>query len=577
MKRFFSYLKPYWLPLSVSAFLIILVSLLVGIAPYIEGLIITSISNSLDTALPIEYRYIIIIILVLASIYIIVAASRFVFNWLLTRVIQKAVRNLRADIQTKIHKLPVSYFDNTLVGDTMGRMTTYVEAVSNGVQQSFATIISSVSLVIFIVIMMYWMNITLALIASVVIPLSFIITLIILKKSQPIFTKRYEEYGKITGYIQEKYTGYKEVILYNQQENLKKEFAKKNDSLAELVFRSTFLSGLLMPLLYVVTYFIIVVVVLVGSKLTIENVITLGVFQSFVRYVWRIANPISNLTQMSSIIQSSSAAAKRIFTFLDETEEIADEKSPLSLSHVVGEVKFDHVSFGYRPNKLILKDISFTAKPGQMVAIVGPTGSGKTTLINLLMRFYDVNQGTISIDQVPINRMKKDELREIFGMVLQDTWLFKGTIHENIKYSNENTLDSDVELAAQEANVDYFIKTQPQGYQTLINEESDNISQGEKQLLTIARAILANPNILILDEATSTVDTRIEFMLQEAMKRLLHNRTSFVIAHRLSTIINADVILVLKDGEIIEQGTHQELLALNGFYYKLFMSQFEGM
>lgn len=577
MKRFFGYLKPYWKSLTISVILIVLVALIVGIAPYVEGLIVTSIKDSLDEQKGIDWPYIITVIFVLFSCYLVVGVSRFIFNWLLTRNIQQAVKTLRGDIQAKIHKLPVAYFDNTLVGDTMGRMTTDVEALSNGIQQSFSTIISSVSLIIFIVVMMFWMNPLLAGIAMIILPCSFAATLIVLKKSQPIFTKRYEAYGKFTGYVQEKYTGYKEIILYNQQDNLKKEFSMGNDNLAELVFKSTFLSGLLMPILNGLTYSVIVATVLVGAGLTMNEVITLGVFQAFIRYVWRLAHPISGLTQMSTVLQSSAAAAKRIFTFLDEAEEVKDIENAKVLDHVVGAVKFEHVNFGYQHDKLILKDITFRVKPGQMVAIVGPTGSGKTTLINLLMRFYDATSGNIYIDDIAINQIKKDDLREIFGMVLQDTWLFKGTIHENIKYSNEHTLDSDVELAAQEANVDHFIRTQPQGYQTVINEEADNVSQGEKQLLTIARAILANPNILILDEATSTVDTRIEFMLQEAMKRLLHNRTSFVIAHRLSTIINADLILVLKDGNIIEKGTHQALLDKEGFYHKLFMSQFDDV
>lgn len=575
MKRLFPYLKPYWVALFISSILIIMVAFIVGIAPYVEGLILTSITNSVLNELPINYKYILTVIFTLFGFYLVVAASRFTFNWILTRTIQKAVKKLRADVQSKIHRLPVKYFDTTLIGNTLGRMTTDIEGISNGIQQAFSSVISAISQLFFIIAVMFWVNVKLASIAVLIVPISLIASSFILKKSQKVFIARFEAYGKFTGYIQEKYTGYKEINLYNKQDDLINEFKKQNNNLSELVFKSNFLSGLLMPLLSGLTYSVMVAVVFVGANLTFKNVIAIGAFQAFIKYVWRIGNPITQLTQMSVLLQSTSASAKRVFDFLDEEEEKNDVINPVSLDHVKGEVKFEKVSFAYNPEKPILKNISFTAKPGQMIAIVGPTGSGKTTLINLLMRFYDVNEGRILIDGVNIQDMKKDELREIFGMVLQDTWLFKGTIHENIKYSNENTLDSDVILAAKEANVDHFIRTQPKGYQTIISEEADNVSQGEKQLITIARAILANPNILILDEATSTVDTRVELILQEAMRRLLQNRTSFVIAHRLSTIKNADVILVLKDGEIIEMGNHKDLIEKEGFYYQLYQSQFQ--
>ena len=579
MKRLIPYLKPYWKQFLFSLVLIIMVAFIVGISPYLEGLIITnielSVKNPINGEVIIDFNYIIRVIILLFSLYMVVALSRFTFNFILTRTIQTAVRNLRQDVQKKIHRLPVKYFDQTLLGNTMSRMTTDIEAISNGIQQSFSSIISSVSLLIFIVTIMFWMNWKLALIAGALIPLAFITSKIILNKSQNIFIRRYEAYGRFTGFIQEKFTGYKEITLYNQQENLIKEFAETNENLAELVFKSNFLSGLLMPVLNGLTYLIIVVVVLVGAGFASQEIITLGVFQAFVRYVWRLGGPISELTQMSVVLQSSSAAAKRVFDFLDEDEELADHKEPKLLTDIKGEVTFKDVTFQYEKNKPILKNINFTAKPGQMIAIVGPTGSGKTTLINLLMRFYDVTEGEILLDGVNIKELKKEDLRKAFGMVLQDTWLFNGTIFENIKYSKDQASLEEVIEASKKANVDYFIKTQPQGYNMLINEEADNVSQGEKQLLTIARAILGNPDILILDEATSTVDTRIEAILQEAIRQLLKDRTSFVIAHRLSTIRNADKILVLKDGEIIEEGTHEELLSQEGFYYKLYQSQFQ--
>ena len=579
MKRLIPYLKPYWKQFLFSLVLIIMVAFIVGISPYLEGLIITnielSVKNPINGEVIIDFNYIIRIIILLFSLYMIVALSRFTFNFILTRTIQTSVRNLRQDVQKKIHRLPVKYFDQTLLGNTMSRMTTDIEAISNGIQQSFSSIISSVSLLIFIVTIMFWMNWKLALIAGALIPLAFITSKIILSKSQNIFIRRYEAYGRFTGFIQEKFTGYKEITLYNQQENLIKEFSETNENLAELVFKSNFLSGLLMPVLNGLTYLIIVVVVLVGAGFASQEIITLGIFQAFVRYVWRLGSPISELTQMSVVLQSSSAAAKRVFDFLDEDEELADDKEPQLLTDIKGEVTFKDVTFQYETNKPILKNINFTAKPGQMIAIVGPTGSGKTTLINLLMRFYDVTEGEILLDGTNIKNLKKEDLRKAFGMVLQDTWLFNGTIFENIKYSKDQASLEEVIEASKKANVDYFIKTQPQGYNMLINEEADNVSQGEKQLLTIARAILGNPDILILDEATSTVDTRIEAILQEAIRQLLKNRTSFVIAHRLSTIRNADKILVLKDGEIIEEGTHDELLLKEGFYHTLYQSQFQ--
>lgn len=578
MKRLIPYLKPYWKQFVFSLTLILLVAIIVSISPYIEGLITTniefSVKNPINGNIVIDYTYIIKIIILLFSLYLFVASSRFTFNFILTRTIQTSVRNLRQDVQKKIHRLPVKYFDQTLLGNTMSRMTTDIEAISNGIQQSFSSVISSIAQLLSIVTVMFIMNWKLALIASILIPLAFITSKIILSKSQNIFIKRYEAYGRFTGYIQEKFTGYKEITLYNQQDNLITEFKETNESLAELVYKSNFLSGLLMPLLNGLTYSIIVVVVLVGAGFTANEIITLGVFQAFIRYVWRLAGPISELTQMSVVLQSSSAAAKRVFDFLDEKEEALDIEKPVILDEIFGEITFKDVSFGYEANKPILKNINFTAKPGQMIAIVGPTGSGKTTLINLLMRFYDVNQGEILLDGTNIKDLRKDDLRKAFGMVLQDTWLFNGTIFENIKYSKDGASLEEVKQAAKKANIDYFIRTQPQGYQMLINEEADNVSQGEKQLLTIARAILGNPDILILDEATSTVDTRIEKMLQEAIKELLKNRTSFVIAHRLSTIQNADKILVLKDGEIIEEGTHNELIIKQGFYYQLYQSQF---
>lgn len=574
MKRFTKYLKPYWLQLSISSFLIIMVAFIVGISPYVEGWIITSLGDSLENNLPIDFHYITRIIILLFGFYATVAISRFIFNWLLTKTIQKSIYQLRADVQAKIHRLPVSYFDNHLLGETLGRMTNDIEGISNGVQQAFSAVISAISQLFFLVIIMFYINWNLALIAGLIIPLSFISSQIVLRKSNKIFIRRYQKYGAFNGFVQEKYSGYKEIILFNKQAAMFEQFKAKNEELAQLVYKSNFLSGLLMPMMTTITYVVMILVVFVGATLTFNGMIALGAFTAFIRYVWRLGNPITQLSQMMVLIQSSNVGAKRVFDFLDEKEEEVDFINSISLNNVKGQISFKNVSFSYIEGQPILKQINFEIEAGQTVAIVGPTGSGKTTLINLLMRFYEINEGSIKIDGVNLKKIKKDELRSIFGMVLQDTWLFNGTIYDNIKYSKDGATENEVWQAAIEANVDYFIKTTPQNYQTMISQEADNISQGEKQLLTIARALLANPSILILDEATSTVDTRIEFLIQAALKRLQKDRTSFVIAHRLSTIQNADLILVMNHGEIIERGTHEQLLQTKGFYYELYQSQF---
>ncbi|HHW79524.1 MAG TPA: ABC transporter ATP-binding protein [Acholeplasmataceae bacterium] len=568
------YFKKYKWYFIISAFFILIVSGLVAINPYVEGLITSSLHESLLNDDPVNLDYILTIVLFLIGSYTLIGVLRLTFNFLLTKAIQSSMKSLRDDVQQKIHRLPIKYFDTHPIGDIMSRMSNDVETVGNGLQQSFSTTISAFLTIIFILTMMFILKPSLALIGLAMFPVILIIARVILKKSRPLYNKRYSSYGVLTGHLQEQYTGFKEITLYNKQEDASKMFDGIMDDLSDYVFKSDFISGLLNPLVSTVTYIALVFISIFGAKLVISGVILLGVLQTFIKYIWRLGTPISQITQMSIVIQSTFAAASRVFEFLSEDEEIKDTENPLTINNLNGSVEFKNVSFSYNKERPILKNISFKANPGQMIAIVGPTGSGKTTIINLLMRFYDIDEGQILLDEIDIRSLKKDELRTIFGMVLQDTWLFNGTIAENIKYGKDDATMEEIIKAAENAKIDHYVKTLPKGYQMKINEEGDNISQGEKQLLTIARAFLADPSILILDEATSTVDTRLELMLQEAMQSIMQDRTSFVIAHRLSTIKNADLIIVLKDGEIIETGNHEQLLKEQGFYFNLYNSQF---
>jgi len=397
-----------------------------------------------------------------------------------------------------------------------------------------------------------------------------------MKRSSVMFSKQQAALGDLNGYIQERYTGLTEIKLYGKQEDSIEQFKEINDNLCENGFKAQFISGLMSPLISFITYLAIVAVCILGATFAITGAITVGQLQAFIRYMWQLNEPLEQVSQLSASIQSAIAASGRVFEFLSETEEVPEVSAPVRIENLKGNVTFEDVSFGYNKEKMLIEHLNINVKSGQMVAIVGPTGAGKTTLINLLMRFYDVNKGAIKVDGVKIKDMRRDDLRSIFGMVLQDTWLFNGTIADNIKYGKEEATQQEIENAAKTANVNHFIKTQPDGYHMILNEESSNVSVGEKQLLTIARAFLADPAILILDEATSSVDTRLELMLQTAMKNIMKGRTSFVIAHRLSTIRNADLILVMNNGSIIEQGTHDELIAKKGFYEKLYMSQFQN-
>ena len=484
------------------------------------------------------------------------------------------MRDLRGAIQDKIKRLPVSYFDGNSYGDVLSRITNDIDTISNALQQSLSQVINSILAILLALIMMFRINVKMAFVAALIIPLSFLVSKIVVSKSQGYFKAQQDALGKLNGAVQEMFTGFNEIKLYGKEESAINEFVEINSKLQASGFKAQFISSTMGPLVSLVSYLGIAAIGIIGAITAVAGRITVGNLQAFIRYIWQINQPLSQVTQLSSAIQSAFAAVDRVFEILNEEEQIPDKEQSVKLDNPRGDVSFEHVKFGYNDDKILIHDLNAEIKAGQMVAIVGPTGAGKTTLINLLMRFYELKGGSIKIDGVDTRDMKREDLRSLFGMVLQDTWLFNGTIEENIKYGNFNASKEDVILAAKIANVHHFIKTLPEGYDMVLNEEASNISQGEKQLLTIARAILSDPAILILDEATSSVDTRLELMLQQAMQNVMKGRTSFVIAHRLSTIKSADLILVIKDGNIIEQGNHQELMAKGGFYEELYNSQF---
>ena len=551
-----------------------------AIAPRTEGLIITQLTEDFAeivkgvTGASVNFDYIIKILVLLFFVYLGSTGSTFIASFLLTNAIQNTMRDVRNAVQRKISKLPIRYFDSNSYGDILSRVTNDVDAISNALQQSFVQVINAILSLSLALIMMYSINIKLALLSTLIIPLSLIITKIIVNKSQKLFVKQQNALGKLNGRVQELYTGFNEIKLYGKENDALHDFMEANEELRAMGFKAQFISSIMSPLVSLVSYLGIAVVGVTGASISIAGGITVGNLQAFIRYIWQINQPLSQVTQLSSAIQSAFAAAHRVFEFLEEEEETKELENPIKIKNPKGNVSFEHVRFGYSDDKVLIEDLSVEVKSGQMVAIVGPTGAGKTTLINLLMRFYEINSGSIKIDGVDIRDINREDLRAMFGMVLQDTWLFNGTIYDNIEYGRFGASKEEIIEAAKVANVHHFIKTLPDGYNMFLNEEASNISQGEKQLLTIARAILKDPAILILDEATSSVDTRLELLLQKAMRNIMKDRTSFVIAHRLSTIRSADLILVINDGNIIEQGTHEELMKKHGFYENLYNSQF---
>lgn len=580
VKRVSFFVKPYRKSFIGAVLFIIMAAVFTAVSPRVEGLIITSLSKDATnivkgvTGASINFEYVIRILLILAVIYVLGPLTTYLANALLTEAIQNTMRDLRDAIQNKIRRLPVNYFDKNTYGNILSRITNDVDSVSNALQQSFIQVVNSILSVILAVSMMFSLNIKLSLIAILIIPLSYLASKFIVNKSQGLFNSQQEALGKLNGKVQETYTGFNEIKLYGKQEDSIKDFQEINEELFNTGFKAQFISSIMSPVVSLIAYLTIAVVGIVGAMFTIAGALTVGNLQAFIRYIWQINQPLSQVTQLSSTIQAAFSAANRVFEILDEEEEVQDKKDSIKLDNPVGDVTFEHVKFGYSEDNILIEDLSLDIKSGQMVAIVGPTGAGKTTLVNLLMRFYEVLDGSIKIDGVDTRDMKREDLRSLFGMVLQDTWLYNGTIHENIEYGRLGTSKEEVIEAAKIANVHHFIKTLPDGYNMILNEEASNISQGEKQLLTIARAVVSDPKILILDEATSSVDTRLELLLQKAMRNIMKGRTSFVIAHRLSTIRSADLILVMNEGNIIEQGTHEELMKKGGFYEKLYNSQF---
>ena len=574
LKRLANYLKPYRIGFYFVLFFTVATVAFNGLLPYVSGLPTSEIARNVSQGEAINFAYIkqtLIWILLIGLGY---AISQLSAGILITNVVQSAMKDLRHDLESKINRLPVSYFDKNQQGNILSRVTNDVDAVSGAMQQALIGIVNAILSILIAISMMFYINPVMALLAMVMIPISMIISKLIVNKSQPDFNQMQNALGEMNGYVQESMTGFSILKVYGREQAALEGFKKTNRKLQYYGFRSAFISGLMMPLVQLTAYLAYVVIAVVGSFYVISGVIVLGQLQAFIQYIWQVSQPMGNITQLSGVLQSASASAKRVFEILDELEEIENEVDEALPEVFHGEVTFEHVDFAYSPDKPLIKDLNFTVKAGQTVAIVGPTGAGKTTLINLLMRFYDVNAGAIKIDGVDTKKMARSDVRSLFGMVLQDAWLYEGTIADNIRFGKLAATDYEVVDAAKTANVDHFIRTMPEGYEMFINSEGDNISLGQKQLMTIARAVISNPKILILYEATSSVDTRLEALIQKAMDKVMEGRTSFVIAHRLSTIRDADLILVMDKGSIIEQGNHQTLLAKGGFYADLYNSQF---
>lgn len=580
MKKLIKYLTKY----KVLIFVVILFSIgsaifsIVG--PKILGNATTEIYNGLigrvtGISAGINFSKIAGILLTLLGLYGISMLFSYLQNWIMTGINQNITYDLRKQISEKIHRMPLKYFESKTTGEILSRITNDVDTVSQSLDQSLTQVISSFTMAVGVIIMMLTISPLMTLVTVLIVPFSLIFISLIVKKSQKYFTKQQEYLGHINGQVEEIYSGHDVVNLFNGEEEALKNFKETNEILYNTAWKSQFLSTMMHPIMTFIGNLGYVVVSILGGWLVVKNRIQVGDILSFTQYVRNFTQPLSQVAQVMNLLQSMAAAAERVFEFLEEEEEIPTINNPVSTEGLKGNISFEHVKFGYDKDKIIINDFNAKIKPGMKVAVVGPTGAGKTTIVKLLMRFYDVNSGRILIDGHNIKDFDRSKLRDLFGMVLQDTWLYSDTVRENIRYGKLDATDEEVEDAAIAARVDHFIRTLSEGYDMVINEESDNISGGQKQLLTIARVILNDPKILILDEATSSVDTRTEILIQEAMDKLMEGRTSFIIAHRLSTIRNADLILVMKDGDIIEQGNHVELLEKDGFYASLYNSQFE--
>ncbi len=583
LKKLIKYLSTY----KISLFLVIVFAICSAvfsiIGPKILGRATTEIFNGLvgkvmGTTTGIDFEKIAGILLTLLGLYIISAIFSYLQAFIMSGINQKVTFNLREEISKKMHKLPLSYFESKTTGEILSRVTNDVDTLSQSLDQSVSQVLTSATTLIGVIVMMLTISPLMTLVTVVIVPIALFMMSFIMKHSQKYFMAQQNYLGDINGTIEEVYSGHTVVKLFNGEDKTIDEFNKINEKLYNSAWKAQFFSGMMHPIMNFIGNLGYVLISILGGYLVIQKKIEVGDILSFTQYIRNFMNPLAQIAQIGNMIQSMVASSERIFEFLEEKEEVPEtSKVNYELEKLGNTVTFENVKFGYNKNKIIINDFSATMKKGEKIAIVGPTGAGKTTIVKLLMRFYDVNSGAIKIDGVNIKDMKRDDLRSLFGMVLQDTWLYSDTIKENIRYGNLNANDEAVYDAAIASHVDHFIRTMPEGYDMILNEESDNVSAGQKQLLTIARVILKNPKILILDEATSSVDTRMETLIQQAMDNLMEGRTSFVIAHRLSTIKNANLILVMKDGDIVEQGTHDDLLKKNGFYAELYNSQFESV
>jgi len=579
LRKLVAYLGPHILTTSIVMILAVGSTVFSIVGPKILGNATTTLFDGLMKQLAgtgsIDFEAIGRILLTVLALYIISAVLSYIQGWLMTDVAMQVSYQLRKDLMEKIDRMPFRYFDGTTHGEVLSRLTNDVDTVNRTLNQSLTQIITSVVTVVGILIMMITISWQMTLIAVVIVPISFVMMMAIIKASQKYFAQRQEYLGHVNSHVEEMFGGHVTIKAFNGEEKSIRKFDGYNHTLYGAAWKSQFLSGIMRPLMRLVGNLGYVVVVILGGWLAIRDLITVGDIQAFIQYMRSFTQPITQLANISNVLQQTVAAAERVFNFLEEEEELPDPENPVKLEKVEGRVDFRDGYFGYLPDVPVIKGFSATVRPGQKIAIVGPTGAGKTTLVKLLMRFYDVNQGAILVEGHNVKEFARADLRHLFGMVLQDTWLFNGTIMENIRYGRLGATDEEVIEAAKAAHVDHFVRTLPGGYDFVLNEEVTNISQGQKQLLTIARAILADPPMLILDEATSSVDTHTELLIQSAMDKLMYGRTSFVIAHRLSTIRNADLILVIRDGNIVEQGTHEELMAKGGFYAEMYNSQFE--
>jgi ATP-binding cassette subfamily B multidrug efflux pump len=581
MQRFISYLAMYKVQIIVVVIFAVLSTMFTIVGPKVLAeatneifygvlRIITGSSDGIDFSLISR------ILLILFGFYLISAAFSYIQGFIMADVSAKVSYDLRNSISKKINKMPLGYFEMTNHGEVISRVTNDVDVLNHTLSQSIIQVITSFTSMIGVLIMMLSISWKITLVAIGILPVSLLLVLSMVKKSQKYFRKQQEFLGHVNGHIEEMYGGHIVIKAFNGEENSVNQFDEYNDELYRSAWKSQFVSGLMMPIMRFVGNLGYVIICILGASMAAKGTMTVGGIQAFIQYLRSFTQPILQIANISNILQQTAAAAERVFEFLDEKEELDDNDivNDTQIS-VNGNVRFSHVRFGYTPDKVIIKDFSASIKQGQKVAIVGPTGAGKTTMVKLLMRFFDVSGGAILVDGCDIREYSRDNLRSVFGMVLQDTWLFSGTIMENIRYGRLNATDDEVIAAAKAAQADHFIRTLPDSYNMVLNEEASNVSQGQKQLLTIARAILSDPKILILDEATSSVDTRTEILIQKAMDRLMQDRTSFIIAHRLSTIKNSDLILCMKDGDIVEQGTHEELMQKRDFYFNLYNSQFE--